>query len=141
MSIIGLDVGDKSLGVAISDPSDTIARGIKTIRGEGFSISGCLEYLEELIKQHQVSKIIVGLPKNTAGEEGRQAKKVRLFIGDLESRIGITVIPFDERFSSVSAEKALREGRISYSRRKKLRDKVAATIILQNYLDSEQQHR
>lgn len=140
MPIIGLDVGDKSLGIAISDPSNTIARGIKTIRGKDFSLSICLEYLEELVKQYKIKKIVVGLPKNNAGEEGKQAQKVRLFINNLQSRINVAVIPFDERFSSVSAERVLKEGKVGFSQRKKLRDKVAAIIILQNYLDSERQH-
>jgi len=141
MPVMGLDVGDRSLGIALSDPSRTIARGVETIRGATFSRDRCLHRIKELVGRDRVDTIVVGMPRNAAGEEGFQAQKVRDFIDQLRRCVDTRVVTFDERFSSVSAERVLREGRVSLARRKQLRDKLAATIILQTYLDRERFQR
>jgi len=141
MPVMGLDVGDRSLGIALSDPSHTIARGVEAIRGATFSRDRCLNRVKELVADEGVDIIVVGMPRNAAGEEGFQAQKVHTFISELRRWVDTPVVTFDERFSSVSAERALREGRVSLAKRKELRDKLAATIILQTYLDHERFQR
>lgn len=135
--ILGLDVGDRKIGVAVSDSSRTIARGIDQVRWDESQKDKGLEKIKELISQYEVGKVVVGLPKNMKGEEGFQAKKVRSFLDFLSSKIKIPAVLFDERFSTVMAEKILREEGASLSERKKAKDKIAAAIILQSYLDSQ----
>ncbi len=133
--ILGLDVGDKSLGVAISDISGRIAQGLEGVKFSKSSIKEKVEYVKKVVAYHKVGKIVIGLPVNLEGEEGYQAEKIRRFAEDLSSQISIPIIFFDESFSSVAAEKVLKEARVSLNKRKKVRDKLAATIILQDYLD------
>ena len=83
MPVMGLDVGDRSLGIALSDPSHTIARGVETIRGATFSRDRCLNRVKELVADEGVDTIVVGMPRNAAGEEGFQAQKVHTFISEL----------------------------------------------------------
>jgi len=135
--ILGLDVGDRKIGVAVSDSSRTIARGIDQVRWDESQKDKGLEKIKELISRYEVGKVVVGLPKNMKGEEGFQARKVRSFLDFLSSKIKIPAVLFDERFSTVMAEKILREEGASLSERKKAKDKIAAAIILQSYLDSQ----
>jgi len=135
--ILGLDVGDRKIGVAVSDSSRTIARGIDQVRWDESQKDKGLEKIKELISRYEVGKVVVGLPKNMKGEEGFQAKKVRSFLDFLSSKIKIPAVLFDERFSTVMAEKILRQEGASLSERKKAKDKIAAAIILQSYLDSQ----
>jgi len=135
--ILGLDVGDKSLGIAISDVSCKIARGLEGVKFFKNSIEEKVEYVKKVASYHKVEKIVVGLPVNLKGGEGYQAEKIHRFVEDLSSKISIPIVFFDERFSSVAAEKLLKEAKVSLNKRKKVRDKLAATIILQNYLDTE----
>lgn len=135
--ILGLDVGDKSLGVAISDISGTIARGLEGVKFSKSSTKEKVEYVKKVTAYHKVGKIVMGLPVNLKGEEGYQAEKIHRFAEDLSSQISIPVVFFDERFSSVAAEEVLKEAKVSFNKRKKVKDKLAATIILQNYLDAK----
>jgi len=135
--ILGLDVGDKSLGVAISDISGKIATGLEGVKFSKSSMKEKVEYVKKVAVYHKVGKIVMGLPVNLKGEEGHQAEKIHRFAEDLSSQISIPVVFFDERFSSVAAEKVLKEAKVSLNKRKKVRDKLAATIILQNYLDTK----
>jgi len=135
--ILGLDVGDRKIGVAVSDSSRTIARGIDQVRWDESQKDKGLAKIKELISRYEVGKVVVGLPKNMKGEEGFQAKKVRSFLDFLSSKIKIPAVLFDERFSTVMAEKILRQEGASLSERKKAKDKIAAAIILQSYLDSQ----
>jgi len=137
MSILCLDVGDRNIGIAVSDSLRIVASGIGQLRRDKPEKNKELEYIKSLIFQYEVNKLVVGLPLNMKGEEGEQAKKVRNFVDELSSGIEIPVVLFDERLSTVEAEKVLREAKVSPLKRRKVRDKIAATVILQNYLNSQ----
>ncbi|MCF6465661.1 Holliday junction resolvase RuvX [Clostridium sp. Cult2] len=131
--IMGLDVGDKTIGVAISDPLLFTAQGLKTIERE--SNKKDIKGIEDIIEEFNITKIVVGLPKNMNNTIGPQGKKVLDFVDKLKRKISIEIILQDERLTTVSAERILIEGDVSRKNRKKVIDKVAATYILQNYLD------
>jgi putative Holliday junction resolvase len=132
MRVIGLDVGDKNMGVAISDAMGLTAQGIKTV-----SRKDCIEALKKIIEEYEVGSIVVGIPKMLDGTMGIQGEKVMKFIKEeLKVAIPLPVILWDERLSTVSAERVLLEADLSRKKRKRLRDRVSAAVILQNYLDS-----
>ncbi|MBE0478022.1 Holliday junction resolvase RuvX [Candidatus Aerophobetes bacterium] len=133
--VLCLDVGDRSIGVAVSDSSRTIAQGICSIKFLSSSIQEKVNRIKELVLSKEAGIIVVGMPLDLKGREGRQAEKVREFAKLLEKSVNIPVIFADERFTSLAAERFLKEGGLSIQKRKKLKDKVAATILLQNYLD------
>lgn len=137
MRFLGLDVGDKTIGVAVSDPSKTIAQGVGQIKWSKFAREDVVKRIRELISQYEVDKIVTGLPKNVKGEEGFQAKKVQDFLAYLSLKVRIPIVLVDERFSTVIAESILREAKTTLSKRKKNIDKISAAIILQSYLDSQ----
>lgn len=132
--ILGLDVGTKRIGVAVSDPLGFTAQGVTTI--ERIGMKKDMVAIEELLEKYQVQKVVVGLPKNmnnTIGPSGEMAQK----IGEkIKNKFKIEVIYVDERLSTVSAERVLIQGDVRREDRKKYIDKVAATYILQTYLDS-----
>ncbi|WP_077367758.1 Holliday junction resolvase RuvX [Anaerosalibacter sp. Marseille-P3206] len=134
--IMGLDVGDKTIGVAVSDPLGITAQGVTTIRRIG--IKKDLEELEGLIDEYSVNKIVVGLPKNMNNTIGPQGEKVLKFVKKIENKFKMDIILQDERLTTVSAERMLIEGDVSRKKRKEIIDKVAATYILQAYLDKNQ---
>lgn len=131
--IMGLDVGDKTIGVAISDLLQLTAQGITTIKRE----SKVKDYgiLEELIKEYDVKKVVVGLPKNMDGTIGPQAEKTIKFAEKLKNKFKIELIYEDERLTTKAAEKMLISGDVRRDKRKTIIDKVASTYILQSYLD------
>lgn len=131
--IMGLDVGDKTIGVAISDPLLLTAQGLKTIRRD--SNKKDFEEIKEIIMEYNISKIIVGIPKNMNNTIGPQGEKVLNFIEKLKNKVNVEIETQDERLTTVSAERILIESDISRKNRKKVIDKVAATYILQTYLD------
>ena len=133
MRILGLDVGDRTIGVALSDESATLASGLRTIRRAGLKKD--LRELAELARGREVGTVVVGLPRSLDGSEGPQARKVQAFVLALKTAVTVPVVTWDERFTTVAAEHALIEGGVSRARRKELVDKVAAVLILQNYLD------
>ncbi len=132
MRILGLDVGKKSIGVAISDELRITAQGLKTIlrnpKGDEF------EQLLTLISQYQVEEIVVGLPLNMNGSLGKQAEFVLSWIEELKRRVNLPVVTWDERLSTVEAGRTLLEADLSRRRRKRVVDKVASVLILQGYL-------
>lgn len=133
--VMGLDVGDKTIGVALSDPLGWTAQGLETIRRIG--IKKDLQRLEEIIKEYEVNKIVVGLPKNMNGTIGPQGEKVLEFNERLGKRFSnIEIIQWDERLTTVAAERSLIEADVSRKKRKEVIDKIAAVYILQGYLDS-----
>lgn len=134
MRILGLDIGDKTIGVAVSDPLGLTAQGIKTLRRNG--ITKDLEELRAICKEYQIKKIVAGLPKNMNGTLGPQGEKVLEFLHIIKTALRLPVETWDERLSTVSAEKLLIEGDVGRKKRKKVIDKMAAVLILQNYLDS-----
>ena len=137
MRIMGLDYGSKTVGVAISDPLGYTAQGIEIIRREKESkLRQTLARIDELIKEYQVESIVLGFPKNMNNTIGERAEKSLELKAMLERRIGIPVIMWDERLTTVEAERTLMESNVRRENRKKYVDKIAAVFILQGYLDS-----
>ena len=137
---MALDVGDRTIGVAISDPLFIMAEGHSTIFRE--SIEKDFDILKDIIIKQNIIKIIIGLPKNMNNTIGPQGEKVISFVESLkeflkENSFNIEIIMQDERLTTVSAERILIEGNMSRKKRKKVIDKVAATYILQSYLDKK----
>lgn len=136
--IIALDIGDVRIGVAVSDPTGTIASPLEVIRRVGWGPD--TQKVLSLCRQYNTSHVLSGLPLNMDGTEGFQAQKVRGFCEQLE-KAGLSVIYQDERLSTVSAEDALIEGGVSRAGRKQIVDKVAAAFILQQWLDERNQKK
>lgn len=132
--LLGLDVGDKTIGVAVSDPLGFTAQGVKTIRRTG--IKKDLKEMIEIIEEKNATKIVVGLPKNMNNTLGPQGEKVKKFVEKLKAKIDIEIIYQDERLSTVSATRTLIEADVSRKKRKDVVDKLAAVYILQTYLDT-----
>lgn len=136
MRIMGLDYGSKTVGVAISDPLKITAQGIETIcRKEENKLRKTCSRIEELIREYEVEQIVLGLPKHMNGDIGERAEKAMEFGGMLKRRTGLEVVMWDERLSTVSAERTLIEEQVRREDRKKYIDKIAAVFILQSYLD------
>ncbi len=133
--IMGLDVGDKTIGVAVCDLMGLTAQGVKTVKRIGKKKD--IEALKEIIAERQVNKIVSGLPKNMNGTLGPQGEKVIKFCDLLQEQTGIKVEYWDERLSTVAAERTLIEGNVRRENRKSVIDMVAAVIILQGYLDRQ----
>lgn len=134
MRILGLDVGDKTIGVAISDPLGFTAQGITTInrRNNEYDINELIK----ICKEYGVETIICGLPKNMNGTLGEQSQKVLDFCNLLKDNMSIPIKMWDERLTTAAANRAMLEANLSRAKRKKIVDKIAATYILQGYLDS-----
>lgn len=135
MRIMGLDVGDKRIGVAVSDPLGWTAQGIKTIIREENGHND-IEEIKKLINQYEVDKIVIGLPKNMNNTLGPQSQKVLDYGKIIESECKREIVYIDERMTTMSAERVLIEADVSRRKRKNVIDKLAATYILQSYLDS-----
>jgi len=133
MRYLGLDVGDRTIGAAVSDPSGTLASGLATVRRVGPRKD--LKTVAELVRRHEAGEIVVGLPRSLDGSLGVQAQKVLSFMDELRPLVKVPVVPWDERFTSVVAQRALIEANVSRKDRKAVVDKVSAILILQNYLD------
>ena len=133
---MGLDYGTKTVGVAISDPLGFTAQGIETIdRKEENKLRKTLARIEELVKEYEVETIVLGFPKNMNNTLGERAEKTLEFKEMLERRVGLPVVMWDERLTTVEAERTLIESSVRRENRKKVIDKIAAVIILQGYLD------
>ena len=137
MRIMGLDYGTKTVGVAISDALGLTAQGIETIqRKEENKLRRTLARIEELVSEYEVEKIVLGFPKHTNNDIGERAEKSLEFRDMLPRRTGLEVIMWDERLTTVEAERTLIESNVRRENRKKYIDKIAAIFILQGYLDS-----
>ena len=137
MRIMGLDYGSKTVGVAISDPLCITAQGNETIqRKEENKLRKTLARIEELAKEYEVDRIVLGFPKNMINTIGDRAEKSLELKAMLERRTGLSVIMWDERLTTVEAERTLMESNVRRENRKKYVDKIAAVFILQGYLDS-----
>ena len=134
--VMALDVGDVRIGVAVSDLMGIIANPLETYTRKG-DITRYVNYIVQLAKAHEVSLFVSGLPLGLNGLENEQTRKTREFVDALTAATDIPVKFMDERFTTLSAERVLIEGNVRRENRKKVIDKVAATIILQNYLDSK----
>ena len=136
MRIMGLDFGSKTVGVAISDSLLVTAQGIEIIRRkEENKLRRTLARIEELIVEYDISEIVLGLPKNMNGTEGIRAELTNEFKEKLERRTGLPVTLWDERLTTVAADKTMRESGVRRENRKDYVDMIAAVLILQGYLD------
>ena len=139
MRKIGLDVGDKTVGIAVSDPLGFTAQGIMTLEREG--IRKDTTKILEMVKEYQCDTIVIGLPKKLDGTDSIQTEKVYEFKNMLENKMrstgikDVSIVWQDERLTTVMAERVLIEADVSRAKRKKVIDKQAAVIILQSYLD------
>ena len=133
MRVMGLDVGSRTIGVALSDPLGWTAQGLEVIRRK--NLAQDMFRLKEIMKEFEVSGIVVGVPLNMNGTVGPQAESVLGFIEEFRTETGMPVETWDERLSTVAAEKMLISADVSRSKRKKVIDKMAAVMILQGYLD------
>lgn len=137
MRVMGLDYGSKTVGVAVSDPLGLTAQGIETIeRKEENKLRRTCARIETLIKEYGVEKIVLGFPKHMNNDVGERAEKTLEFRDMLTRRTGLEVIMWDERLTTVEAERTLIESSVRRENRKKYIDKIAAVFILQGYLDS-----
>lgn len=136
MRVIGLDYGTKTVGVAVSDPLGITAQGIETItRKEENKLRKTFQRIEALIEEYEVEEIVVGLPKNMNNSLGERAEDCEAFADKLRQRTGLSVVMWDERLTTVSAENVLKESGVRREDRKAVIDKIAAVFILQGYLD------
>ena len=142
MRILGLDYGSKTVGVAVSDPLGITAQGVETIcRKEENKLRKTCARIEELVHEYRAEKLVLGLPKHMNGDIGERAKQAIEFGEMIKRRTGLPVEMWDERLTSVSAERVLIENKVRREDRKKYIDKIAAVFILQSYLDSLQTGR
>lgn len=136
MRILGLDYGSKTVGVAVSDPLGFTAQGVEIIRRKSEKkMRQTLARIEELIAQYQVEEIVLGLPKNMNNTLGDRAEKSLELKETLERRTGLPVVMWDERLTTVSANRVLMETGVRRENRKEHVDEIAAVFILQGYLD------
>lgn len=135
MRIMGLDVGSKTIGVAISDALGWTAQGIETVKINEAAGEFGMARLGELIKQYEVTQAVVGFPKNMNNTIGPRAEASQKFAALLEEVYAIPVVLWDERLTTMAAEKMLISADVSRKNRKKVIDKMAAVMILQGYLD------
>ncbi len=132
---LGLDVGTKTIGVAVSDEMGWTAQGLSTLARRGLAAD--LEALRRLAAEWDVERVVIGLPKNMNGTLGPQAAAVLEFAEAVKAALGLPVVTWDERLSTVAANRALLEGDVSRRKRKAVVDTVAAALILQGYLDRQ----
>lgn len=134
---MGLDYGTKTVGVAVSDALGITAQGVETItRKSNKKLRQTLARIEELVEEYHVEKIVLGLPKNMNNTLGDRAEETKEFQAMLERRTGLEVILWDERLTTMESERILKEGGIRREYRKERIDWMAASLILQSYMDS-----
>ena len=137
--VLGLDVGSKRIGVAVSDPLGITAQGLETIRRQNKRLD--LEELGKIIRQYSVSEIVVGYPLRLSGAEGTQSEKMQRFAEDLRKKFGLPVHLWDERLTSSQANRLLREMELSIQKRAGAVDRMAAVLILQNWMEARESAR
>ena len=133
--ILGIDYGEVRVGLSLSDLTQTIAQPFKTIMYK--NINNLLDQLKEIIVENEVEKLVVGIPYNMKGEDTKQTLKVKEFISFLESNLSYDIELIDERLSSIEAEKTMHKMNVKTGHNKSNIDKIAASVILQEYLDSD----
>ncbi len=131
--ILGLDVGLKTIGVAVSDPLGITAQGLETIRRQNRRVD--FERLEKVIREYQVAEIVIGYPLRLSGAEGTQAEKVQSLARTIQERFHLPVHLWDERLTSAEANRVLRDSEMSIKRRREVVDRLAAVLILQSWMD------
>ncbi len=133
--VLGMDVGSKRIGLAISDPLGITAQGIETLHRQNKRLD--FEQLEKTIREYEVAEIVVGYPLRMSGAEGIQAEKMQRFAEELRQRFQLPVHLWDERLSSAQANRLLRETEMSIQRRGQVVDQMAAVLILQAWMDAK----
>ena len=132
---LGLDIGDRTIGIAVSDPLGLTAQGVETIRRK--NLEKDLARLGELMEQYETRSLVSGYPKNMNGTEGDRCEVVKAFLEKVKKQYpDVEIALWDERLATVAATRSLLEGDVSRKKRKKVIDKMAAVFILQGYLDS-----
>ena len=134
--ILGLDVGSKTIGLAVSDPLGITAQGLETIRRKNKQTD--LEKLQAVIRKYEVRQLVVGYPLRMSGAEGLQAEKMQRFAAELRQRFQVPVHLWDERLTSAQANRILRETDMSIKRRSEVVDRMAAVLILQSWMDARE---
>jgi len=132
--VLGLDVGSRTIGIAVSDPLGFTAQGLTTVRRKNKRLD--FEQLARIIAEYQVSEIVVGYPLRLSGIEGIQSEKMQLFAEDLRKKFGLPVHLWDERLTSSQANRLLRESEISIKKRGEAVDRMAAVLILQSWMEA-----
>ncbi len=142
MRILGLDFGSKTVGVAVSDELLLTAQGVEIVRRQSpGKLRQTLARIEEIIKEYHVEKIVLGYPKNMNNTEGDRCEKTKEFQAMLERRTGLEVVLWDERLTTVAADRTMMESGIRREHRKEYVDEIAAIFILQGYLDYLSMHK
>jgi putative holliday junction resolvase len=131
--VLGLDVGSKRIGIAVSDPLGITAQGLETLQRRNKRQD--LAALEAIVREYEVMEIVVGLPLRMSGEEGTQSLKMQVFAEDLRKRFRLPVHLWDERLTSAEANRLLRETELSIEKRAKAVDRMAAVLILQSFME------
>jgi putative holliday junction resolvase len=132
---LGLDVGSRRIGIAISDPLGITAQGLETLQRRNKRLD--LDALERIVRQNEVREIVVGLPLRMSGAEGTQSEKMQVFAQDLRKRFRLPVHLWDERLTSAEANRLLRETDLSIEKRAKAVDRMAAVLILQGWMQAQ----
>jgi len=136
MKLIGLDVGSKTIGVAVSDALGLTAQGLKTIKWDENNLRSADDELKQIVQDHEIGQAIIGLPKNMNGTIGERGEASERFANHIEKNFHLPIVLWDERLTTMAAERILLEADVSRKKRKKVIDKMAAVMILQSYLDS-----
>lgn len=139
MRVLGLDIGTKTIGIAVSDPLGLTAQSLITLQRKNRQKD--IERLQKLIKEYGVELVVVGLPRNMNGTTGRQAENVISFAAKIEKELDVPVEYYDERLTTVAAGRLLLEADLSRKRRRKVIDRVAAAYMLQGFLDRQRQNK
>lgn len=132
--ILGLDVGSRRIGIAVSDPLGVTAQGLPTLQRQNKRLD--FQALSEVIREYEISEIVVGFPLRMSGEQGVQAEKMQRFADDVRERFGLPVHLWDERLTSAEANRLLRETEMSIRRRGQVVDQMAAVLILQSWMEA-----
>jgi putative Holliday junction resolvase len=135
--VLGLDVGSKRIGVAVSDPLGITAQGLETVQRQNKRLD--FEKLGKLVREYSISEIVVGFPLRMSGAEGIQAEKMQRFAEELRERLQVSVHLWDERLTSAEANRLLRETEMSIQRRGQVVDQMAAVLILQSWMEHRAQ--
>lgn len=135
--ILGLDVGSRRIGIAVSDPLGVTAQGLPTLQRQNKRLD--FHALGDVIREYGISEIVVGFPLRMSGEQGVQAEKMQRFADDVRERFGLPVHLWDERLTSAEANRLLRETEMSIRRRGQVVDQMAAVLILQSWMEARGQ--
>jgi putative pre-16S rRNA nuclease len=132
--VLALDVGSRTIGLAVSDPLGITAQGLSTIRRRNKRYD--FEQLWNIVREYAVTELVVGYPLRMSGEQGTQAQKMQLFAEELRRKFGLPVHLWDERLTSAEANRVLRESEMSIRRRGEVVDQMAAVLILQSWMEA-----